>query len=56
LEITHLGFVNEGFLYPAVYQEGDSVHLYHRAVRNGNHSTIGYCRLNCPLTVLERWH
>jgi predicted GH43/DUF377 family glycosyl hydrolase len=56
LEKTHLGFENEGVLNPAVYQEGDIVHLYYRAVRNGNHSTIGYCRLNGPLTVVERWH
>ena len=56
LEKTHLGFENEGVLNPAVYQEGDTVHLYYRAVRKGNHSTIGYCRLNGPLTVVERWH
>jgi predicted GH43/DUF377 family glycosyl hydrolase len=56
LEKTHLGFENEGVLNPAVYQEGDIVHLYYRAVRKGNHSTIGYCRLNGPLTVVERWH
>lgn len=56
LEKTHLGFENEGVLNPAVYQEGDTVHLYYRAVRKGNHSTIGYCRLNGPLTIVERWH
>ena len=55
LEKTHLEFENEGVLNPAVYQEGDNVHLYYRAVRIGNHSTIGYCRLNGPLTVVERW-
>jgi len=55
LEKTHLGFENEGVLNPAVYQDGNTVHLYYRAVRKGNHSTIGYCRLNGPLTVVERW-
>jgi predicted GH43/DUF377 family glycosyl hydrolase len=55
LEKTHLGFENEGVLNPAVYQDGDTVHLYYRAVRKGNHSTIGYCRLKGPLTVVERW-
>jgi predicted GH43/DUF377 family glycosyl hydrolase len=55
LEKTHLEFENEGVLNPAVFQEGDSVHLYYRAVQNGNHSTIGYCRLNGPHTIVERW-
>jgi beta-1,2-mannobiose phosphorylase / 1,2-beta-oligomannan phosphorylase len=55
LEKTHLEFENEGVLNPGVYQQGDVVHLYYRAVRKGNHSTIGYCRLNGPLTVVERW-
>lgn len=55
LEKTHFGFENEGVLNPAVYQEGNTIHLYYRAVRKGNHSTIGYCRLEGPLTVVERW-
>jgi predicted GH43/DUF377 family glycosyl hydrolase len=55
LKKTDLEFENEGVLNPAVYQEGDSVHLFYRAVRNGNYSSIGYCRLNGPLTVVERW-
>jgi len=29
--------------------------MFYRAVRNGNHSTIGYCRLDGPLTIVERW-
>jgi len=52
---TDLEFENEGVLNPAVMREGDSVHLFYRAVRNGNHSSIGYCRLDGPLTVAERW-
>jgi beta-1,2-mannobiose phosphorylase / 1,2-beta-oligomannan phosphorylase len=52
---TDLEFENEGVLNPAVIREGDSVHLYYRAVRKGNHSSIGYCRLDGPLTVTERW-
>ncbi len=52
---THLEFENEGVLNPAVIRQGDSVHLFYRAVRKGNHSTIGYCRLDGPLTVAERW-
>jgi len=52
---TDLEFENEGVLNPAVYRDGDSVHLFYRAVRNGNHSSLGYCRLDGPLTISERW-
>ncbi len=52
---TNLDFENEGVLNPAVMREGDSVHLFYRAVQQGNHSTIGYCRLDGPLTVAERY-
>ncbi len=52
---TELEFENEGVLNPAVIREGDSVHLFYRAVQKGNHSSIGYCRLDGPLTVAERW-
>ena len=55
LEKTDLEFENEGVLNPAVIREGDSVHLLYRAVQNGNYSSIGYCRLDGPLTVAERW-
>jgi beta-1,2-mannobiose phosphorylase / 1,2-beta-oligomannan phosphorylase len=54
LRKTDLEFENEGVLNPAVIRVGDSVHLFYRAVRNGNHSSIGYCRLDGPLTVAER--
>jgi predicted GH43/DUF377 family glycosyl hydrolase len=56
LKKTHLEFENEGVLNPAVMREGDSVHLFYRAVRKGNHSSIGYCRLDGPLTISERWN
>ncbi len=52
---TQLEFENEGVLNPAVIREGDSVNLFYRAVRKGNHSSIGYCRLDGPLTPAERW-
>ncbi len=52
---TDLEFENEGVLNPAVIRVGDSVHLFYRAVRKGNYSSIGYCRLDGPLTVAERW-
>jgi predicted GH43/DUF377 family glycosyl hydrolase len=56
LNKTELEFENEGVLNPGVIREGDCVHLFYRAVRNGNYSTIGYCRLDGPLTVAERWN
>jgi predicted GH43/DUF377 family glycosyl hydrolase len=55
LRKTEFEFENEGVLNPAAIREGDSVHLFYRAVRSGNHSSIGYCRLDGPLTVAERW-
>ncbi len=55
LSKTDLEFENEGVLNPAVIRVGDSVHVYYRAVSKGNHSTLGYCRLDGPLTIAERW-
>ncbi len=55
LRRTELDFENEGVLNPAAIREGDSVHLFYRAVRTGNHSCIGYCRLDGPMTIAERW-
>jgi predicted GH43/DUF377 family glycosyl hydrolase len=55
LKKTPFEFENDGVLNPAVIRDGDSVHLFYRAVRKGNYSTIGYCRLDGPLTVSERW-
>jgi predicted GH43/DUF377 family glycosyl hydrolase len=54
LEKTQLEFENEGVLNPATIRSGDIVHLFYRAVRKGNNSTIGYCKLDGPLTVSER--
>jgi beta-1,2-mannobiose phosphorylase / 1,2-beta-oligomannan phosphorylase len=56
LSKTDLEFENEGVLNPAAMQEGESVHLFYRSVQKGNFSTIGYCRLDGPLTVAERWN
>ena len=54
LEKTALGFESAAVFNPAVYQDGDEVHLFYRAVRKGNFSTIGYCRLQGPLQVVQR--
>ncbi len=55
LDKTKLGFENEGVLNPAVIKEGEEpVHIFYRAVSKGNFSTIGYCRLQGPITVKHR--
>jgi beta-1,2-mannobiose phosphorylase / 1,2-beta-oligomannan phosphorylase len=54
LSETDFGFESAGVLNPAVIREGDVVHLFYRAVRSGNYSTIGYCRLEGPLKIVER--
>ena len=54
LEKTDACFENEGVMNPAVIAEGQTVHLFYRAVREGNHSTIGYCRLEGPLKMVYR--
>lgn len=47
-------FENEGVLNPGVIIEGGLIHMFYRAVRKGNYSTIGYCSFKEPLTVLSR--
>lgn len=54
LEKTTLGFENEGVLNPAIYKDGEYVHLFYRAVSKGNFSSIGYCKLKGPLVVESR--
>ena len=54
IEKTVLEFENEGVLNPAAIKDGAFVHLFYRAVQKGNHSSIGYCLLNGPLTIENR--
>lgn len=54
LHKTTLHFENEGVLNPAAIREGNLVHLLYRAVSEGNHSSVGYCRLEGPLKVQHR--
>jgi predicted GH43/DUF377 family glycosyl hydrolase len=54
LEPTNLAFENESVMNPAVIAEGNNVHMFYRAAREGNHSTIGYCRMEGPLKVVHR--
>lgn len=55
LEKRMLDFENAGVLNPAIMKEGDCVHIFYRAVSEGNHSTIGYAKLDGPLHLAERW-
>ena len=55
LSKTDIKFENEGVLNPAAIREGDDVHIFYRAVQNGNYSSVGYCRLDGPLKIAERW-
>lgn len=50
-----LDFEAEGVLNPAVIYADGKIHMFYRAVALGNHSTIGYCRLENPLTVIEQY-
>jgi len=56
LSKTNLEFENEGVLNPAAIREGEKVHIFYRAVQKGNYSSIGYCMLDGPLTIAERWN
>ena len=55
LNKTELGFENEGVLNPAVIKVDDIIHLFYRAVRRGNYSSIGYCQLDSPMNVKLRF-
>jgi predicted GH43/DUF377 family glycosyl hydrolase len=54
LQKSELVFEDESVLNPAVIQDGEDIHMFYRAVHTRNFSSIGYCRLNGPLTVKER--
>jgi len=54
LEKTILSFENDSVLNPGVFQEGNTLHMLYRAVRKGNYSTVGYCKLEGPLKVVQR--
>lgn len=55
LSPTEKKFENNGVLNPGIYQEGDSVHIFYRAVEEGNFSTIGYARTEGPINITERY-
>ena len=54
LETTENEFENQAVLNPTVIQRGNTLHLFYRAVKEGNYSSIGYCKLEGPLNIVER--
>ncbi len=54
LEPTKLRFENKGVFNPACIRKGKYVHMFYRAWNKENRSTIGYCKLDGPLKVVER--
>jgi len=55
IEHTRNGFENEAVFNPAAIREGEYVHIFYRAVRVGNYSSIGYCKLAGPNRMVERF-
>ena len=54
LEATNLEFENYAVMNPACIKVENTVHMFYRAVKPGNYSSIGYAKLDGPLTVVER--
>ncbi len=54
LEKTERPFEELGVLNPAIYQDGNNIHMLYRAAKRGNFSTIGYARFEGPKTLVER--
>jgi predicted GH43/DUF377 family glycosyl hydrolase len=54
LEAAKQEFENQAVLNPAVVKEGKNVHMFYRAVHQGNYSSIGYAKLEGPLKVIKR--
>lgn len=54
LEKTTNEFENDSVLNPAVITVGSTTHMFYRAVRKHNKSSIGYCRLEGAMQVVER--
>ena len=51
---TRLNFENKGVFNPACIRKGKHVHMFYRAWSKDKRSTIGYCKLEGPLKVIER--
>jgi len=49
-------FERTAVLNPGIWQEGNTVHMFYRALDEDHCSTIGYARLEGPTNVVERWN
>ena len=47
-------FESDGVLNPAVIKVDNTIHLFYRAVAEGNYSSIGYCKLSAPMIIKNR--
>ena len=54
LEKTKNEFENQAVLNPACVKIGNEVHMLYRAVRKGNYSTLGYCKIK-DYKVIDRF-
>ncbi|WP_341902428.1 pesticidal protein Cry7Aa [Fluviicola taffensis] len=54
LEKTAHDFESHGVLNPGAIREGSVVHLFYRAVKEGNYSSIGHCTLDGPHQIVSR--
>lgn len=52
---TGNGFESRSVLNPAIYQDGENLHLIYRAIAEDYMSCLGYARLKGPLEVALRW-
>ncbi|HZX49719.1 MAG TPA: pesticidal protein Cry7Aa [Candidatus Paceibacterota bacterium] len=55
LEPTEHIFERQAVLNPGVWQEGNNIHLFYRAIDEDHCSSVGYARLKGPTQVVERW-
>lgn len=54
LEKTELEFENNAVLNPTCIEKDGVIHMFYRAVREGNYSSIGYCQLDKYNQVIKR--
>lgn len=54
LSPTEKEFENKAVLNPGIYQDGETLHFFYRAVPEVNISTIGYAKTKGPIKIVER--
>jgi predicted GH43/DUF377 family glycosyl hydrolase len=55
LEPTDFPFERTAVLNPGVWQNGNNVQIFYRAIDGDHCSSIGYARLDGPTNIVERW-